>query len=419
MALDVLGRLRGGAFLAPTLHEYLSGAPFDRAGRALVTDLGYGVARRMIELDAVLAPLLKRPDRLPPAVVDALRLGAFEVLHRGTPPYAAVDAWVGIVKGEAPGLAGLANAVLRRVAPLPDVAPSTTAAALRASLPAWLYERFAAALGEHAEGAAAAMLEPEPLWLTAFGRTARAALEADGATVAAYGPTRPGRPSSLRVMAPVSVDRLAAFAAGLVQPQNPASLQVAMLLDPPPGGRVLDLASGRGVKSAVLAALGADVCAVELDPRRSAAAERNLRRLGLRVEHVNADLTRPLDVAPAPHVLLDAPCSGTGTLRGHPEIKLRLTPEDIASAAETQARMLGTAAALVAPGGLLQYAVCALTPDEGPLVVARFLASDHGLGFASEPFELALPTHVADHGRYVLPLGGLDGFYVARLRKAT
>lgn len=419
MALAVLGRMRGGAFLAPTLHEYLSAAPLGRADRGLVTDLSYGVARRMLELDAVLAPLLKRPDRLPPIVMDALRFGAFEVLHRGTPPYAAVDAWVGIVKSEAPGLAGLVNAVLRRVAPLPAARPPDAAAALRASLPAWLYERFAAALGEHAPEAAAAMLEPEPLWLTAFGPAARTALEADGAVVSAYGTVREGRPHSLRVMAPMSVDRLAAFTAGLVQPQNPASLQVALLLDPPPGGRVLDLASGRGVKSAVLAALGAEVCAVELDPRRSAAAERNLRRLGLSVKHLTADLTRPLDVAPAPQVLLDAPCSGTGTLRGHPEIKLRLTPEDIASAAETQARMLATAAAVVAPGGLLQYAVCAMTPEEGPLVVARFLTSSHGDGFASEQFELPLPTHAVDHGRYVLPLAGLDGFYVARLRRAV
>ncbi len=419
MALSVLGRLRGGAFLAPTLHELLSAAPFDRAGRGLVTDLSYGVARRMIELDAVLAPLLKRPDRLPPTVMDALRLGAFEVVHRGTPPYAAVDAWVGIVKREAPGLAGLVNAVLRRVAPLPAGGPSHTAAALRTSLPVWLYERFGTALGARASEAAEAMLEPEPLWLTAFDPAARTALEADAAGVAAYGPARPGRPGSLRVMAPMSVDRLAAFTSGLVQPQNPASLQVALLLDPPPGARVLDLASGRGVKSAVLAALGADVCAVELDPRRSAAAERNLRRLGLRVRHVSADLTRPLDVAPALHVLLDAPCSGTGTLRGHPEIKLRLTPEGVAAAAETQARMLETAAAVVAPGGVLQYAVCALTPEEGTEVVARFLASSHGRGFAAESFELPLPTHAAEHGRYTLPLEGLDGFYVARLRRAA
>lgn len=409
-----MARLRGGAFLAPTLHEVLGASHFDRADRALVTDLGYGAARRMLQLDAVLAPLLKRPDRLPAGVSDALRLGAFEILYRGTPPYAAVDVWVRIVKREAPGLAGLVNAVLRRVRPLPDDA----APAVRASLPDWLFTSIAAAVGEHAQRACEAMLDPEPLWLTAFdGAAARAALESNGASVVEHGSSPPGGPTSLRVMAPVSVDRLAAFTSGLVQPQNPASLRVALLLNPSPGSRVLDLASGRGVKTAVLAALGADVCAVELDPRRSADAERNLRRLGLAARHVGADLTSPLDLPPAPYVLLDAPCSGTGTLRGHPEIKLRLAPTDVKAAAEKQALMLRTAAEVVEPGGLLQYAVCSLTPEEGPRVVERFLASGGGAVFAPESFDLGLPGCVAGPGQYVLPLGGLDGFYVARLRR--
>ncbi len=401
-----------GAFLAPTLNDLLGKSGLAREDRALVTDLAYGAARRRIQLDAALAPLLDKPEQLPPVALNILRLGAYEVLYRGTPAYAAVNAWVGVTKTEASGLAGLVNAVLRRVRPL----QAGTDPALDASLPPWLYDSLERALGDATAAAAAAMLEPEPLWLTAFGEEAEVLLGQDGATVVPLqASTRLGGPRSLRVRAPVSVDRLAAFELGLVQPQNPASLAAALLLGAGPGERVLDLASGGGVKSAVLAALGADVTSVELDPRRAQSARRNLGRLGLTAEHVTADLTLPVDLEPAPFVLLDAPCSGTGTLRGHPEIKLRLTLADVQGAAARQALMLETSAALTAAGGVLQYAVCALTLEEGPQLVERFLAQHPE--FQGETFDLPLPTLAAGAGRFVLPLAGLDGFYLARLRR--
>ena len=414
VALEALSRVQHGGFLAPTLHELLSASGLPREERAVATDLAYGTLRRLLQLDTALAPLLTKPDRLPPGVLDALRLGAYEILYRGTPAYAAVNGWAAITKVTAPRLTGLVNAVLRRV-----VTPQFgTNEALAASLPAWLYARFGAAIGDHAAAAAAAMLEPEPLWLTALApEAARVLVEEDGATVAPLDPldaeSRGLR--SLRVKAPVSVDRLVAFVRGLVQPQNPASLAVALSLGASEGDRVLDLASGRGVKTAALAALGAHVTAVELEPRRQAAAVRNLRRLGLEAHHVTADLRGPLELTPAPYVLLDAPCSGTGTLRGHPEIKLRLAPADVKAAAQLQSQLLATAAAVTAPGGLLTYAVCALTPDEGPGVVGRFLAA-HG-EFTAEPSALLLPHVQATPGSYILPFEGLDGFYLARLRR--
>lgn len=412
LALAALARVHHGAFLAPTLDELLNGSGLAREDRALVTDLAYGALRRLPQLDAALAPLLTRPGRLPPATLDALRLGTFEVLHRGTPRYAAVSAWVDVVKAAEPRLAGLVNAVLRRVGPA-DVSADP---ALAAALPGWLFARIAAGLGSRAAGAAAAMLEPEPLWLTALGEGAEEVLAADGATVSPLawpgaGPVRP-----LRVRSPVPVAQLTAFRRGLVQPQNPASLAVALALGAGPGDRVLDLASGRGVKTAVLAAVGADVTAVELDERRSAAASANLARLGLRATHVTGDLLRPLPLPSAPLVLLDAPCTGTGTLRGHPEIKLRLTEEDVAAAARAQARMLATAATVTAPGGAVLYAVCSLTPDEGPDVVAAFLAG--APGFQAVRVELPLPSADVGPGSFILPEDGADGFFVARLRRA-
>ncbi len=413
VALEALNRMEHGEFLAPTLNDLLARSGLAREDRALVTDLAYGAARRRILLDAALAPLLAKPERLPPAVREILRLGAYEILYRGTPAYAAVNAWVSLTKAEAKALSGLVNAVLRRVRP-----PATAGdPAVEASLPSWLYASLVRGLGAAAAGAAsAAMLEPEPLWLTAFSEDAEAQLTREGATALPLQVSvHPGWPKSLRVRAPLSVDRLSAFELGLVQPQNPTSLAAALLLGAGTGDRVLDLASGGGVKSAVLAALGAEVTSVELNPRHVAAARKNLARLGLAAEHVIADLTHPLDLEPAPFVLLDAPCSGTGTLRGHPEIKLRLTPGDVTAAAARQGLMLESAAGVTAPGGMLQYAVCALTAEEGPAVVADFL--DRHPEFQAEDFALPLTTLAVGAGRFVLPLEGLDGFYLARLRR--
>src|SRR5690606_8476084 len=198
-------------------------------------------------------------------------------------------------------------------------------------------------------------------------------------------------------------------------PQNPASLFAALLLGVRPGDAALDLAAGQGIKSAVLAAQGADVTAVEIDPRRSRAAEANLRRLGLAVRHVVADLQDPPPLEPAPRVLLDAPCSGSGTLRGHPEIKLRLDERQVAWLAANQRAMLGRAADLVAPGGTLVYAVCSLTPDEGPEVVADLLSRRDDV--TPEPFDPPVASVAAGAGRFLLPVDGLDGFYLARLRR--
>jgi 16S rRNA (cytosine967-C5)-methyltransferase len=202
-----------------------------------------------------------------------------------------------------------------------------------------------------------------------------------------------------------------------VQPQNPASAWVVAALDAGPGERVLDLASGRGVKAAQLAAAGARVEAAEADPAKVEQARANLARLGLEVEHRVADLrTVPLDLEPARHVLLDAPCTGTGTLRGHPELATRLAPADVTDRAVLQDRLLDTAAALVAPGGHLVYAVCSLTREEGPERVAAL--RDRTPAFRPEPLQPPVPHLPAGDGVFLLPEGGLDGFFVARLRRA-
>ncbi|QRN78920.1 MAG: hypothetical protein JK586_10945, partial [Nocardiopsis sp. BM-2018] len=269
--------VHGGLHLAPTLDAALRSIP-ERETRAFVTDVAYGTLRHRRALAQALAPRLEAPERLPDRVRLALLAGAFERTVRGTPPHAAVHAWVALVK-RGPraerALAGLVNAVLRRVTP--DDLPTPLGAA---SLEPWLFARLEEALGpDAAERAALGMLRGEPLWLSAADPdAASASLRDEGADVAP-GPV----PGSLRVRAPLPLRRLSAYRDGLVQPQNPASLAVVHACGPVDGVRVHDLCGGNGIKAAGLAARGASVVSVERDEAKLRAAERNAARLGVAV----------------------------------------------------------------------------------------------------------------------------------------
>jgi len=406
LAIRILRRVLRGAFLAPELRRALDASGLEGPDRSFVTDLSYGTLRRLDWIDAALRPRLRAPERLPERTRAALRLGAYDLLVRGTPRHAAVHAWVEAVKAEEPQLAGLANAVLRRVE-VPLDADDLEGLVL----PAWLAARFEAALGhEAADRAARAMWEAGPLWLRSYGEGAAESLTDEGCEV------RPGPiDRTLRVRAPLALDRLRAYRDGLVQPQNPASALPVEALEVRRGERVLDLAAGNGIKTAQLVAAGASVTALDVDPRKEGARRHNLARLGLEAEHLTADLTQAVAASPAEAVLLDAPCTGTGTLRGHPEIKLRLAQTDVERAAARQGAMLDTAAALTAPGGRLVYAVCSLTDAEGEVQIRRFL--DRHPAFVSESVACPVPHVRSGAGVYVLPEDGLDGFYFARLRR--
>ena len=398
-------RVHRGAFSAPALAAALAPGTLSGQDRGFVTALVYGALRFELALDAQLKPLLRRPDKLPPDVLDALRLGAFEILYRHTPRRAAVDAWVEVIKPQYKKLTGLVNAVLRRVEGL-ELPPATAA-----GIPAWLYRDWSTRFGaERAQSVAAGMNEHDPLWLLAYHPQATHALLGDGCEVQ-FGPV--DGTLSVRLGRPLT--ELRAFQDGWVQPQNPASTLPVRLLEPAPGERVLDLASGNGIKAAQLAAAGAVVTSVDLYAEKLARAEANLTRLGLRADTLTHDLRAVPDLSPAPKVLLDAPCSGTGTLRGNPELRGRVTPEVVVSLAALQRELLGTAAALTAPGGMLVYAVCALTEAEGPGMAAWFLAQFPE--FEAEPFLFDLPADNAPEGSTILPLGGLDGFFISRFRR--
>lgn len=406
LALDVLRRVDRGAFAAPSLNTALRQSTLTSQDRGFVTDLVYGTLRHSIMLDACLAPRLQNPEGLPADVRNILRLGAFEILIRETPRHAAIHSWVDVAKQTSRKLSGLVNAVLRRTEMPSDLAPAT-----RYSVPAWLYDEWVQLFGrERAPDVAQGMSEPEPLWLTTYHPQASHLLIEEGCSVK-LGPidntvaVRPSKP----------LTELEAFKRGYVQPQNPASTLPVLLLDPEPDERVLDLASGSGIKAALIAATGANVTSIELHKSKLERAEQNLKRLGLKAETFQHDLRHLPSVAPASKVLLDAPCTGTGTLRGNPEIRTRVTPETVTELADLQTQLLNTAARLTAPGGLLVYAVCALTQAEGSGMTDRFLETHPE--FTPEPFIIDLPAANTPTGSYILPLDGLDGFYIARLRR--
>ena len=403
LAVRVLSRvLAGEAFAAPLLDEALSESRLEARDAGLATHIVYGTLRHLLTLQLALAPLITGDT--PPRVQTLLLAGTFEKLILGTPPHAAVSEYVSLARRDFGRLSGLVNAVLRRVEK-PEATPESTYA-----MPGWLIETFRDAYGRDTEAVLLDLLEPQPLWLWLTGDGVRE-MEAEGSNV------KGGYGAVYRVNLTRPLRETKAFQAGHAQPINPSSRACVQALGGLQGAPVLDLAGGGGVKAALLAAGGAEVTSVDLDARKHRAAAANLARLGVSASFVEADLSQPTTLRPSPMVLLDAPCTGTGTLRAHPEIKLRLKPESVDDLAALQRRMLDTAAGLTMPGGVLVYSVCSVTHAEGPGVLGEFLKAHRD--FRPEPFpELDVITIPAGQGRRTIPTGGLDGFFIARMRRA-
>ncbi len=382
-------------------------APRDRAAAHRIAA---AVLRRAASLDAVLEPYLRRE---PPAEVRAaLRMGAAELLLLGTPPHAAVSGAAAVVPKP---FTGLTNAVLRRVA-------EGGAEALegldgpRLDTPPWLWSAWHAAHGAAATRAIALAHGVEaPLDLSL----------APGATPPPGGTELPT--GTWRYPAGTRVTELPGFAEGGFWVQDAAAALPARLLHARPGERVLDLCAAPGGKTAQLAAAGAVVTAVERDPKRAARLRENLARLKLDATVVEADAATwsPPDGTAFDAVLLDAPCSSTGTIRRHPDIPHRKRPRDIPPLVEAQATLLAAAARLTRPGGRLVYAVCSLQPEEGEAHLARAEA----LGLRPDPVR---PEELPDLAAAITPAGavrtrpnlwaeqgGMDGFFVARFLRAA
>jgi 16S rRNA (cytosine967-C5)-methyltransferase len=403
-AARLLIRIDDGAFASRLLDGVRSAGVRTRV---------LGVQRWLRRIDHRLRPLSKRPlHRLDPEVRAALRLGIFEGAVLGVPPAVATDAMVRLARAlRKSSASGMVNAVLRRAlaAAGGDEAPD-----LRWSHPEWVWRRWSAGFGpEAAESAMAAAQEPADPWVWFADEVSRVDAEGAGAVLRAH-------PWCLGAWT-AEVGRaalMARVAGGKAVVQDPSSQLVAHLTAAVSGGggRAIDLCAAPGGKTALLQRHGdwALLVAVDRNPAKC-------RRLTERLENVPvviADAARPAGVPGSwDVVLLDAPCSGTGTFRRHPELKWRLVPEAVHRSAAVQRRMIDASLDLLAPGGVLVYSTCSIEPEENE---AHFETIPEG-------FELVdLSDHLPDglpwqetpcDGTRILPHAYGDGFTVHALRR--
>jgi 16S rRNA (cytosine967-C5)-methyltransferase len=415
IALDVLDRvLKHARPFDETFAGHprlMSLSPRDRAfARLLVTT----VLRRLGQIDALLDELLRTAPK-DERVRNILRLGAAQLLFLATPAHAAVGETVSLAVGRHAFARGLVNAVLRRLS-AEGAARLAAQDAARLSTPAWLWQSWCEAYGEERTRAIVeAHLAEPPLDLTAKDHLEVWAKRLDAEPL--YGNT-------LRRQAGGQIEELPGYPDGAWWVQDAAAALPVKLLGEIRGRPVIDLCAAPGGKTAQLAAAGAKVTAVELSERRAERLHANLQRLRLDAEIVIADALEWRPPAPAGHVLLDAPCTATGTIRRHPDVPWHKTADEVARMAELQGKLLGAAAEMLAPGGTLVYASCSLQPEEGPLLVERWFPEHPRLERSPiAPDELAnLPVEVTGEGEVrTLPChlagrGGMDGFFIARLR---
>ncbi len=366
--------------------------------KALARALAGEALRWLIDLDALIDSATRQI--LPPDAKarSVLRLMLAGWLRLDTPPHAVIATGLELLSGGPRRLAhGVFSALVRQDVKLPAVP----------TLPPEVAERW----GERAQAIAPGLAVPPPLDLS-LRDPAESALwtERLGGTSLA--------PGHVRLARGTAVENLEGFDAGAWWVQDFAASLPARLLGPGAGRRVLDLCAAPGGKTLQLAAAGWQVTAVERSAKRAERIDQNLARLNLSAEVVIADALQWQPAEPFDAVLLDAPCTATGTARRHPDVLHRIGPRQIAEMAELQAALLARAASWIKPGGQLVYAVCSLEPEEGE-------AQAQQVGLAPDPIradELPAGLSPADHGwlrtdpGMLADAGGLDGFFVARFR---
>jgi 16S rRNA (cytosine967-C5)-methyltransferase len=397
--------------------------------RALMRRLVATILRRLGTLGHVLSRLLDRgiPTDAPRAQ-SALLIGAAQILWMDVPDHAAVDLSVRLVQSDrrAAKYAGLVNAVLRRCAregqPLIDEIKAQTL-----DVPPWLLARWAAHYGETVARDIAVSLGYDPsLDITVKSDAEQWATRLHGEIL----PT-----GSVRTLLQGSVTMLPGFAEGQWWVQDAAAALPARLFGDIAGKTIVDLCAAPGGKTAQLVQAGAIVTAVDRSPGRMTRLRDNLSRLALTAETAVSDAVEWQGLNGAESggfdgILVDAPCSSTGTIRRHPDVAWLRQDGDIGALVALQKRLLQKAVTLLRPGGMLVYCTCSLEPEEGEQAVAGLLAAESSVRRVPiEPAEVAGLTDIinADGDLRTLPchlphddprLGGLDGFYAARLVKS-
>lgn len=439
-----------GAYADRAFHS--AAASLGPRDRALAMRIAYGAVQRAGSINVTIEQLTKRRlARLDPAVRAALTAGIFELLHLdGSPDHAVVDDTVELAKRSGSHGVGLVNAVMRRAAAeraelLGDRDDSTPEGAAHVhSHPRWIAELWWEHLGgERARSLMAADNEPseaalrvntllaDPAELTAQLPVVAPSSAAAPSLATAPSPAAAPSPVSLRgvdlpeallLSGPLDVAGSSLWRSGAIVAQSRAAMLVSHVLGPRRGERVLDLCAAPGGKSTHIAALmggEGEVIAVEAHPGRAKALRETVQRMGaervVSVECADAATLRPAGQR-FDRVLLDAPCSGLGTLQQHPDLRWRMTPERMKSLAELQGRLLAAAASAVGDGGVLVYSTCTISPAENERQIEAFL--HHCRDFTLEALSPPQPAGGAD--RLLLTGPDIDrtaGFFIARMRR--
>jgi 16S rRNA (cytosine967-C5)-methyltransferase len=419
----VLAVVRDGRSLTNALPDCLAG--LEGADRSLAQALTYGVLRHRRRLEAVADGLLAKPLRSRDRdVYVALLIGLYQLSSATTPAHAAVSETAEVARSLRKAWAvGLLNGTLRRFQRECDrrLAAVDREPALRWSLPDWLLQAWQTDWPDHWSALAEASNAQAPMTLRVNRRLIAvddyaARLAAAGYSVRAL----PGLPDALTLETPMPVDELPGFSLGQVSVQDGAAQYAAALVDPQPGERVLDACAAPGGKTDHLHALcpDAEIVALDHDSARLESVRSNLERLGGRASLLAGDAGAPgdwWDGRRFDRILLDAPCSATGVIRRHPDIKWLRRASDIASLAAEQRRLIAALWRLLAPGGRMIYATCSVMRAENEDVVADVAGTNSDV--IPEPPGLSTGSARGVGHQILTGEAGMDGFYYACLRK--
>lgn len=429
-AAKVFGDLRSGELLDSALDRHTD--DLDARDKRWVRELLYGTLRQRGWLDALLESRVRGGlSRLDDDITDLLRLGMYQLLFmHSVPPYAAIAQTVELAKRRhGIGASKLVNAVLRRLdresAGILDTTPESLGArdpvdalSIRYSHPRWLVARW---VGRWGADATQTLLERNnteaPLTVRPYG-IVREQLEATLDAAGIETEEVPLVPDSLILRGAGSITEVGSFRQGLFFVQDPAATLVTQYAAIPAGSVVADLCAAPGGKALELSRTAGSVIAMDRSFSRLSLVTSNVARLDVRNLSVAvADARRPA-VSEVDAVLIDVPCTGTGTFRRHPDARWRLRVSDLAVMGAMQRAILAAAAKIVRPGGLLIYSTCSLEPEENDAQIENFLSANSEWSLEPPPAG-AVPASVVDAGRLrVLPhVHGVDGAFAARLRR--
>ncbi|MGK2960887.1 MAG: 16S rRNA (cytosine(967)-C(5))-methyltransferase RsmB [Gemmatimonadaceae bacterium] len=425
-AAGICADLRSGEMLDSSFERRTSG--LDARDRRWLRELVYGMLRQRGALDAILEERVRGGlSRVDEDLVDLMRLGVYQLIHMGSvPAYAAIAQTVELAKvRHGIGASKLVNAVLRRIdresGDLPVPAPENRLDALaqKYSHPRWLVGRWLSRWGEEETAILLMKNNAEaPVVLRPYGivrEQLEAMLEASGVDIE----DAPLARDSIQIAGGISLTELGSFKQGLFFVQDPGSTLVTQYAAIPPGGLVADLCAAPGGKALELTRNARLVLASDWSPQRLVRLLENRARLEADNLLVAVADARSPAIRAADAVLIDVPCTGTGTFRRHPDARWRLRISDIPVMASLQASILREAAKVVRPGGLLIYSTCSLEPEENDAQIEDFLARNPDWTLEPPP-QGTVPADTMDRGflRVLPQVHGSDGAFAARLRRS-